>query len=44
MWLVRAYGHFQYINVPPGGHQITKPRHGWYVFDDKTGVSLAYGF
>jgi hypothetical protein len=44
VWLVRAHGLFQLVTVPPGGHQITKPRNGWYVFDDKTGVSLAYGF
>ena len=44
LWLVRAHGLFQLIDVPPGGHQPTKPRDGYYVFDDKTGVSLAYGF
>ena len=43
-WIVRANGLFEPVSVPPGGHKLTKPRKGWFVFDDKTGVSIAYGF
>jgi hypothetical protein len=44
VWLVHAYGHFQLVSVPPGGKQLTKPRSGWVAVDDRTGVTLAYGF
>ena len=44
VWLVRAYGHFQLVTVPPGGKPVTGSRSGYVVVDDATGRTLAYGF
>jgi hypothetical protein len=44
VWIIRAFGLFEPITIPSGAHALTTPRAGWFLFDDKTGVSLGYGF
>jgi hypothetical protein len=43
-WIVRARGLFRPITVPPGGHFTERLRSGYFVIDDVTGRTLAYGF
>ena len=44
VWIVRAYGHFQFVTVPPGRTEPIRAFAGWVALDDRTGHVIAYGW
>jgi hypothetical protein len=43
-WIIRAYGLFKPVTVPPGAPEVTTARTGWVIVDDASGQSIGYGW